>query len=120
MPTQTTLSREERGYGREHKKLRELWKSEVSKGTIRCARCKQAIRPGEPWDLGHVPGDRSRYSGPEHRRCNRATAGTRRRWSSPAPRRSRSGRGFWQNDDRWDVPWLKGLRKVPKDATWPR
>src|SRR5215207_10927405 len=27
------------------------------------------ITPDEPWDLGHVDHDRSRYAGPEHRKC---------------------------------------------------
>jgi len=32
------------------------------------------ILPGQPWDLGHPDHDRTRWSGPEHRRCNRAAA----------------------------------------------
>jgi len=35
------------------------------------------VRQAEPWDLGHVPGDKSRYAGPEHRRCNRRGAPAR-------------------------------------------
>jgi hypothetical protein len=27
-----------------------------------------------PWELGHIDGSRSRYAGPEHRKCNRQTA----------------------------------------------
>ena len=53
---------------------------------VGCARCGEAIKPGAPWDLGHVDGtDRMLYSGPEHRRCNRQTTYHRlrrvsRRW----------------------------------------
>ena len=37
--------------------------------------CGRLIMPGEAWDLGHNDLDRSRYSGPEHSKCNRGTAG---------------------------------------------
>jgi hypothetical protein len=68
----------ERGYGTEHRKLREDWAQLIATGSVHCAKpgCGQLIHPGEPWDLGHAP-DRS-YQGPEHRSCNRATRGALR------------------------------------------
>jgi hypothetical protein len=56
----------------------------VEAGLTTCARCGEPIEPGEAWDLGHVDGDPTQYAGPEHARCNRATAGRVapvRRWS---------------------------------------
>ena len=39
----------------------------VDAGLASCWRCGFPIVPGEPWDLEHVDGDRSQWSGPEHR-----------------------------------------------------
>lgn len=64
----------ERGYGYEHKKLRKQIAPQVDAGGAKCWRCGLPISKGEPWDLGHDDDDRSRYRGPEHQRCNRATA----------------------------------------------
>jgi hypothetical protein len=75
------LTRQERGYGWAHMALRRRWDREVQLGGVMCARCGRPIAPGEPWDLGHDDEDRSRYNGPEHRACNRATAGRSRRRS---------------------------------------
>ena len=84
----------ERGYGYAHVKLREQWRARVEAGVVRCAhpQCGRMILPGEAWDLGHDPADRSRHVGPMHARCNRNTAVERRlhgrvkrgfRWRSP-------------------------------------
>ena len=82
-PRNTPKRTTERGYGTKHQRLRSIFVNAVNSGQVLCSRCGQLIAPGEPWDLGHVDGDRSRYSGPEHRRCNRATAGRRRKSSRP-------------------------------------
>jgi hypothetical protein len=75
----------ERGYGAAHQKLRREWKAKVDAGGVKCSRCGHFIFQGEPWDLGHEDRDASRstYSGPEHRRCNRATASHRKGHSVP-------------------------------------
>lgn len=65
-----------------HWQERQRLKPIVAQGTTICARAalgqcampKPVILPGQPWDLGHPDHDRTRWSGPEHRRCNRAAA----------------------------------------------
>ena len=74
-----------RGYGWLHQRTRAAWAPLVAAGEVACARCGGWIAPGHPWDLGHTE-DRTGYTGPEHRSCNRAagarkTNATRRRLS---------------------------------------
>ena len=66
-------SERDRGYGWPHQKLRRQWAVSVERGEVACARCGRLIGAGEPWDLGHHDRDRSVYTGPEHRWCNRRT-----------------------------------------------
>jgi|SRR5829696_5832504 len=62
-----------RRYGQVHKTVRKRWRLRVEAGGVACVRCGEPIKPGTPWDLGHVDGGRpGEYAGPEHRRCNRA------------------------------------------------
>jgi hypothetical protein len=75
----------QRGYGTAHQNLRKRVERDVQAGIAACWRCqanglphdKALIKPDEPWDLGHDDNDRTKYRGPEHRKCNRATAGRR-------------------------------------------
>lgn len=73
----------DRGYDYRHRQLRAQINLQVQAGTAHCWRCqanglpptRTLIPPGQPWDLGHDDHDRTRYRGPEHRGCNRATKG---------------------------------------------
>lgn len=64
----------DRGYGYEHQKLRARVKRDVDAGRAYCWRCTKKIEPGSSFDLGHEDHDRTKYAGPEHVACNRATA----------------------------------------------
>jgi hypothetical protein len=88
-PRPSTASR---GYGHRHQQLRRQLAVQVAAGGVTCARCGELIRPGDPWDLGHDDHDRTHYSGPEHRRCNRATANRPRR---PMYQDDLEARIFW-------------------------
>jgi len=63
-----------KGYGAGHQRLRRTWAVQVAAGGVDCAKCGQPIRPGQRWDLGHQPGTKAAYRGPEHATCNRSTA----------------------------------------------
>lgn len=67
----------DRGYNAAHKARRKREAKNVEAGKAICWRCTQPIGPEEPWDLGHDDNDRTKYMGPEHVRCNRATKGHR-------------------------------------------
>ena len=62
-------------YSWDHRRLRAGLRPAVESGQVVCARCGELILPWELWDLGHDDHDRSQYSGPEHRRCNRFIVG---------------------------------------------
>jgi hypothetical protein len=61
-------------YGYRHKQVRKRLAIEIARGGVNCSRCGLPIRPTDPFDLGHIDGT-NEHSGPEHRKCNRGTAG---------------------------------------------
>jgi hypothetical protein len=70
----------ERGYGPAHQAARAQAIAAYRPGQP-CAnpRCRQGgYLYGDPrlFDLGHVPGDKTRWRGLEHRHCNRSTGAT--------------------------------------------
>lgn len=68
-------TRQERGYTAAHQRERAQWKRILDRRPWPCARCGEWIQIGDAWDLGHDDHDRSKWVGPEHPACNRATAG---------------------------------------------
>ena len=67
----------ERGYGEAHKARRRREARRIKAGGAICWRCTKPIDPDTPsdqWDLGHDDNDRTKYMGPEHVSCNRATS----------------------------------------------
>lgn len=73
-------------YDYRHRKLRAAVALVVARGDAYCARCGGWIHPSEGFDLDHNDEDRTKYLGPSHVRCNRATSGRRkqeqiRRWA---------------------------------------
>ena len=68
-------SREERGYGARHRRLRAMFQARLDKGEdFRCWRCAKPIDPTY-WTLGHCDENRERYHGPECPPCDYATQG---------------------------------------------
>jgi hypothetical protein len=63
-----------RGYGWGHQAERARWAPKVDAGLVDCARCKERLEPGRPWDLGHND-ERTAWTGPEHVSCNRKAGG---------------------------------------------
>lgn len=91
------LTTVQKGYGREHRRLREQVRRTVEAGIAVCWRCRQWIAPNEAWDLGHRddhPGAKrlGLYGGPEHRSCSRTAGGWKRQGitNAPPPRRATS------------------------------
>ncbi len=103
-------SRQARGYGRDHLLRREAVKRAVLAGKASCWRCGEPILPTEPFDLGHDDHDRTKYRGPEHRRCNRATAG-RRNGAAPV--------NLSANRDDPERAIFFGPPSVPGGRPWP-
>lgn len=54
-----------------HQQERKRWAAIVDAGQAWCWRCGTWLPPGCLWDLGHDDIDKTKYRGPECRKCNR-------------------------------------------------
>ncbi|MCT7372947.1 hypothetical protein [Mycolicibacterium llatzerense] len=61
-------------YDAAHKARRRREQKNIDAGHAYCWRCTKHIPPGTDWDLGHDDNDPTKYMGPEHVGCNRATS----------------------------------------------
>jgi hypothetical protein len=79
----------QRGYGKEHRIVRDRWKKLVDAGQADCCLCGYWIEPGSAWHLDHTE-DRSGYRGAAHAACNTsdgARRGNRERPRDPVTKR---------------------------------
>lgn len=61
-------------YDGPHRARRRREQLNIDAGHAYCWRCTKPIPPGSDWDLGHDDNDPTKYMGPEHVACNRATS----------------------------------------------
>ena len=93
MPGRTTAL----GYGYQHQQMRLALEPVVALGETVCTRyghpqfpdCRGIIKPTDEWELGHDDADKSRYTGPEHKGCNRRAGGLKRIGKLELARQSR-------------------------------
>lgn len=88
-------SREARGYGWPHRKLREQYIPLVKSGKANCWRCGDPIHPDAKWDLGHDDLDRNHYRGPEHALAKDCAAGGNRATAGRKPHEQPQALGFF-------------------------
>lgn len=98
-------------YGRRHRTERLKVAPSVEAGWEACARCGLPIRPGEPWDLGHVDrGSPTEYAGPEHSACNRRVLSHRKEAES-------AGSTSVPDADEHPAPW-RSSTGIPTSRNW--
>ena len=102
-------TRQQRGYGADHDRLRKRWVQRVKAGGVICGYCGGPILPGEEFDLSHPGDNKSAEPVPWHRSENRRYAA-----SVTAPRR----RG---NQPRWAPPIgnRKHVSELPPESSEP-
>lgn len=77
----TTGSTTARGYGYEHRRIRQALLAALVPGTP-CPHCQRPMQPGMDLDLDHTD-DRSGYRGLAHRSCNRRAGAHKRNRQRP-------------------------------------